>query len=190
MQIALFGGAFDPPHKGHHQVTRTLLDRKIVDEVRYVPVHQHPFGKKITANAHRLAMLQLIIDADPRIKIENYELSKAGPSYTIDTLRHFHSTQPEHTWSFVIGSDNLPQFNLWDDYLEIVRDYTVYVYPREGSPFEPLLPGMVPLTDFPTVTACSTQIRAWLAAGEPIAGLADQVDQPVLEYIQLHRLYT
>ena len=64
MKIALFGGGFDPPHLGHQFITQTLLERQIVEEVWYVPVKQHPFGKQVSADQHRVAMLKLIKPTD------------------------------------------------------------------------------------------------------------------------------
>ncbi len=187
MRIALFGGGFDPPHRGHQFITQTLLDRQIVDEVWYVPVKQHPFGKKVSPDQHRLAMLELILPShDSRVKIETYELEKSGMSYTYETLEFLTHKYPQYTFSWVIGSDNLPTFDKWLEIHSALLKYPFYVYPRQGFPMEPLFTGMIPLEHVKEVAASSTQVRKLLETGESVDEL---LDEKVIKYIRDHNLY-
>ncbi|HYD34683.1 MAG TPA: nicotinate (nicotinamide) nucleotide adenylyltransferase [Vitreimonas sp.] len=191
MQIVLFGGSFDPPHLGHFQVTEQLLDQKVADEVWYVPVKQHHFGKQMNAVEHRLAMLDEVVAAHQeqwpeQVKIEPYELQQEGINYTYDTLEFVSQRSPEHTFSFVIGSDNLAGFHRWLAVHEMLLKYRFYVYPREGFPMEPLYENMVPLNTFPSVRVSSTEIRERLSSFQSISELVlPAVDQ----YIRDHQLY-
>jgi len=190
MQIILFGGAFDPPHLGHQQVTQSLLEQNITEEVWYVPAKEHPFSKEMSPARHRLAMLELII-ADPRIKIEHYELDKEGISYSRDTLDYLSAKYPEHSFSWVVGSDNLPDFHKWGDsqgrgYQDLLANYRFYVYPRKGFPMKPLYDNMAPLTNVKEVVASSTEAREQVKANQPIDQL---VDPAIADYIQAHDLY-
>lgn len=157
MHICLFGGAFDPPHVGHQQVSKSLLEHSICDEVWFVPVKQHPFGKEVRTNGHREKMLELILD--PKMRVEEYEMNKSGKSYSFDTLEALSKQYPQHTFSWVIGSDNLEKFNLWGNYEQLLKKYKVYVYPRQDFPFSPMQKGMIPLDNFTEVTVSSTDIR-------------------------------
>jgi nicotinate-nucleotide adenylyltransferase len=187
MDIALFGGGFDPPHLGHQFITQTLLDRTLVDEVWYVPVKQHPFGKKLSPDHHRLAMLKLIVpSADSRIKIETYELDKQGMSYSYETLEHLHQKYPEHRFSWVIGSDNLPTFDKWLEIHSELLKYPFYIYPRKGFPMKPLYPGMIPLQDVKEVEVSSTEVRHLIEQGKSAEGL---IAPAVGDYISDHGLY-
>lgn len=183
MHIALFGGAFDPPHLGHQQVVTAMLEGKIADEVWYVPVKNHPFDKQMTAAEHRVAMLELL--QQPKTRIERYELEHPGISFTYDTLETLSAQQPRDTFSFIIGSDNVLNFHKWGQF-EKLLEYCFYVYPRAGFSFEPLYKNMVPLREMPTVEVSSTQVRESVRAGEPIAG---SVAPEVEEYIEEHQLY-
>lgn len=185
MKIALFGGAFDPPHVGHQQVAQALLANKIVDEVWFVPVKQHAFGKQLkTTDEHRLVMLQLI--ALPSTKIETYELENDEISLSYITLRTLSERYPMHTFSWVIGTDNLADFHKWDFYEEMLQEFVFYVYPRAGFPFEPLREGMVALREMLEVAVSSTDVRQAVASGQPIDTF---VDPAVAAYIADQQLY-
>lgn len=189
MTIALFGGAFDPPHLGHQQVVSTLIDNWIVDQVWYVPVNRHPFSKKMLAIRHRVAMLKLI--KRNSVRVELYETKQTGISYTYDTLDYLANKYPQHKFCWVIGSDNLKDFHKWDDsrglgYEEMLSKYRFYVYARSGYELEPLYPGMVSLTEVKEVVVSSTEIKEKVKAGQPISNL---VDPKVEVYIREHQLY-
>ncbi|MEO8581984.1 MAG: nicotinate (nicotinamide) nucleotide adenylyltransferase [Patescibacteria group bacterium] len=184
MQICLFGGAFDPPHLGHQLVAKSLLGHKICDEVWFVPLKQHPFGKEVEVNGHRVEMLKMILE--PQMRIEGFELEHSGKSFSIDTLNTLSSRYPQIKFSWVIGSDNLLKFNRWKDFQDMLSRFTVYVYPRKGFVFEPMLDGMIKLDNFPEVTVSSTEVRAKIVAGQSITGL---VDERVEQYIKENGLY-
>lgn len=190
MKVILFGGAFDPPHVGHLSVVQNVLAQHVADEVWYVPVRQHSFQKVMSAPADRLAMLQLLLT--PGCRIETYELETTGVNYTFNTLDALSAKYPEHQFSWLIGSDNLASFHKWGDaygrdFRQLLATYPFYVYPRAGSPFEPLYAGMTPLKGMPVVTVSSTEVRKAIATGQPID---DLVPTAIVQYIQKHSLYT
>lgn len=185
MQIALFGGAFDPPHLGHQQVAQALLTNNIVDEVWFVPVKHHPFSKPLRASdQQRIEMLQLMLEE--KMRIETYELTSPEVSYAYYTLEALAQQYPQHTFSWVLGSDNLQAFHKWGFYEQLIEKFTVYVYPRTGSPFEPLYDNMVPLVTMPEVVASSTKVREHIKVGQPVT---DLVTAEVAAYIADHQLY-
>ena len=191
MKIMLFGGAFDPPHLGHHSISKNILDRGIADEVWYVPAKTHPFSKPLSDSKHRLSMLNLLIADDKRMSIETFELEKDGVSYSHETLDALSEKYPEHKFSWVIGSDNLAKFHLWSDskdrdYREMLSKHTFYVYPRKGHNFSPLYENMIPLKDMEEVVVSSTLVKERLASREDIS---DLVDKKVIKYIEENKLY-
>lgn len=186
MHIALFGGTFDPPHNGHEVVAQEMIARQIVDEVWFVPVNNHPFQKMVSSMEDRLAMLEMLIAGQDHFQIETYELSQSGPSYSFQTLTALSRHYPQHTFSWLIGSDNLEKFNQWHAYQELLNQFHVYVYPRYGFPSAPLLPGMIFLEDFPEIRVSGTEIRQKLKNGESIH---DDVCLEIEKYISDHDLY-
>lgn len=183
MQIALFGGSFDPPHPGHLLVADTLLARKLVDDVWFLPCADHPFHKQLSPVSQRLAMLQLLSDHT----ICTYEAQKATASYSVETLEFFQALFPADTFSWVVGADQLATFTKWHRYQDILTKFHVHVYPRDGFPTEPLLVNMSLLSDVAVSPASSTQIRQLLAQGQAIDGLSSPA---IISYIKSHQLYT
>ncbi len=182
MHIMLFGGAFDPPHNGHIQITQAILDQGIAEHVWLIPCAQHPFGKKMSAAADRLAMLHEV----GSLTINTYETDRTDTSYTIETIEHFAKNQPNDTFSWLIGSDQLPAFTRWHRWQDLVTKFRVYVYPRQNFPFEQMQAGMIALKKLPLITVSSTMIRTLVSEGKPISHL---VPSTVDQYIQTHNLY-
>jgi nicotinate-nucleotide adenylyltransferase len=182
MKIALFGGSFDPPHTGHLLVAKTLIDQKYVDQVWFVPTSTHPFEKKTSPTAARLKLLQQI----PDISIATYELEKPGNSYSVETLEHFAELHPEHTFSWVVGADQLKQFSKWYRYQDLLSKFQVFVYPRAGYESTPLLPGMTLLSDVELSGHSSTKIRQAVHQNQSIS---DMTTPPVAAEINKAQLY-
>lgn len=199
MKIIVFGGTFSPPHLGHQlmveQVLSATLDRGVVfDQLWFLPVGQHSFAKQFVGNKHRLAMLDLmkqsIYEKNPnlveKIFTEKYELQNNEESQTFSTLEALAKRHPEHQLSFLIGSDNLGKFHLWNDYELMLSKYPFYVYPRVDFPFEPLYEGMIALDGFPKIQVSSTQVRkAFLNK----TSLNNLLDAKVIEYIKENKLF-
>ena len=187
MNIALFGGVFDPPHIGHQTIAQALLDQCIADQVWFVPVGLHPFGKKFSVvedKDHRLEMLELILTEN--MKIERFELEHMGISYSYRTLEVLAKQYPEHNFSWVIGSDNLAKFDQWQEFEQLLQKFRVYVYPRRDFAMKPWYDGMVEIVDVEPVEVSSTMIRDRVRDGKSIKGL---VSSAVDNYITMNILY-
>jgi len=180
----LFGGAFDPPHIGHKKIASSVLKEGLADELWFIPAKDHPFSKIMSPAADRIAMLQSIMQ--PGTKICTYEIEKQGKSYSIETLEHFSKTQPEHEFSWIIGSDQLQSFHKWHRFQDMLSSFRVYVYPRSGYPFEPLYKQMIPLKNMQPIDVSSTEVREKVHRHAPINTC---VLPAVSEYIQQHGLY-
>lgn len=182
MHIMLFGGAFDPPHNGHLEIATGVVVKKIADEVWFVPCATHPFGKKMSPVQDRIAMLESV----GTLKIETYEAEQKATSFTVETVKHYSQTMPQHSFSWLIGSDQLPGFTRWERWEELLALCKVYVYPRKDHPFDALQPNMMPLRELPEITISSTKIRALVASGEPFEHL---VPEAVASYIREKNCY-
>lgn len=193
MQIGLFGGTFDPPHLAHTRLVETVIAQGLFDQVWYLPVaiHQTQFAKVgMSSVEDRLALLELVQTADTRI--EKYEVESHQPSHTHSTLRRLRRRHPNHTFSFIMGSDQLAKLNLWncdqDEHCfpAAADEFNYYVYPRAG--FDSRLPydNLKLITGVEPMALSSTEIRHKVVLGEPIT---DLVSPAVAAYIATHQLY-
>lgn len=182
MRIALFGGSFDPPHVGHLQVAKEVIRHKIVDDVWFIPCADHPFRKQMTSAVHRVAMLKLLSD----FPVQSWELHREGPSYSIDTLEYAAKTFPEHTFFWLLGSDQLQSFQQWHRWKDLLAAFVVLVYPRMNFPLTTVPEGMIALPQLPQTNISSSQIRDAVREKKSIGAL---VPTAIARYIQTHALY-
>jgi nicotinate-nucleotide adenylyltransferase len=189
-RIGLFGGSFDPVHQAHLALARQALVDLALDEVRWVPVgHAWQKARVMTPAAHREAMLKLAIAGEPRFVLERCELDRAGPSYTLDTVRALQSATPGATWFLLIGQDQYAGLHTWQGFDELLARVTLAVALRPGAAADAdprVRAAPVRRLNLPPTPVSATDIRARVAAGEDIAAL---VPPAVADYICRHRLY-
>jgi nicotinate-nucleotide adenylyltransferase len=190
-RIGLLGGSFDPPHNAHLALARSALDHLGLDEVRWLPAGlQWQKTSEPSPAADRRAMVERIIQGEPRFRLDDRELHRDGPSYTVDTLRELQAAEPAE-WFLILGQDqyaNLPTWHAWRDLLPMV---TFAIASRDGmapvpAPALAVLPHRVVVLPLPRLDVSATDIRRRAATGEAID---DMVPPAVARYIDRHRLY-
>lgn len=128
MNIAILGGSFDPPHKGHVAVARRLLKLFHFDQIWLMPLFQHPFSKNLSSPAKRFAMAKYL--EKKNIKISDLEIRKKTISYTIDTLKFLAKKNPKDTFCWIIGTDQVNSFTKWKKWREIINKFKIIIVPR------------------------------------------------------------
>lgn len=131
-RVAIFGGAFDPPHMGHAAIVKSILEKELADEVWIVPSASHPLKHDMGSFQGRAWMCDLLksdLD-DPRIKVSRVEETLPAPNYTIQLLDHLQDMHPELTFRFIMGSDNAAMRDKWHKYDEVFEKYDPIVVPR------------------------------------------------------------
>ena len=93
---------------------------------------QNPLKEKKTllADHHRLAMVRVAVEDNPKLKASDFEFNLSKPSYTINTLTYLKESYPKHDFSLIMGEDNLRTFRKWKNYQQILDNYELHVYPR------------------------------------------------------------
>ncbi len=130
----LFGGTFDPIHKGHLLVARNALRELRADRVIFVPA-KNPRWKLPSDSRHRLNMLKLGLAGEPRFEISLYEMeSKAEVSYSVATVKHYRELYPQARIYFLMGFDQLDRLDEWHDIRELCREAQLVAYARPGFP--------------------------------------------------------
>jgi len=194
-RVGLLGGSFDPPHLAHRALAEAALARLGLDELRWLPAGQ-PWqkartGHRLADGAHRAAMVRLAVADLPRCRIDERELHRAGPSYTVETLRELDAEAPGTVWWLLIGQDQYARLDSWHAWQEIVARARFGVAARAGAPatappaVAALSPDCTPLP-LPAMLHSSTEVRRRAAAGQDVTAL---VGVPVARYIAHHRLY-
>lgn len=197
-EIGIFGGTFDPPHRGHIAIAEAALRQCGLDEVWLMVSPENPFksGRRITPEADRLRMAALAVkelpeDLRDRIRVSDFETRLPRPTYTVATLRALREAYPDCRFRLIIGGDNMSAFSKWREPEEIIRDYGLIVYPRPGDEtWDPtqMPPECVILKDVPLMPVSSTEIRECLRSGS--AGGCDRTVAPgVARYINEHHIY-
>ncbi len=191
-RCGLFGGTFDPVHNGHLALARTALAQLGLNHVRWLPTGQ-PWQKLAppVADHHRIAMLQLALDVEPNHVIDERELRRPGPTYTIDTLDALHHDFPGTEWDLIIGQDQLARMHTWHRWQELTQRVGLAVVarggqaPRLGAELKAAHARMTVLA-MPPVTIASTDIRWRIEHEQSIEAL---VPEAVARYIDRHGLY-
>jgi nicotinate-nucleotide adenylyltransferase len=193
-RIGVFGGAFDPPHNAHLALAQAAVLQLRLDVLHVVPTGEawhKPWP--LTDSVHRLAMARLAFAGQPKLVVDDCEIRRAGPSYTIDTLRALHNAEPGAQLLLVMGEDQAESLDRWYEISAITQLAIISIarrteFSRAGRRFDPKsLPNAVfqPL-QLPLMQASATEVRARLAAGE---GIDHLVPDAVARYIAQHLLY-
>ena len=122
MRIGLFGGTFNPIHMGHIQVVLKVIKRFSLDKILFIPSalppHKEP-GDVVNVK-DRLEMIHRALSGYPGLDISDVELKRPGPSYTIDTIRHFKGIMDEDTALYLLlGLDAFLEIDTWKSYSDL-----------------------------------------------------------------------
>ncbi len=124
-KIAIYGGSFDPPHKGHVALANNLGDFCKAEKILIIPTAMSPFKNSSGANeGERLEMCRLAF-SDPRFEVLDIEIKRGGKSYTVDTVKEVKKLYPECELFLLMGDDMLLSFNRWYKFEEILDMCTI-----------------------------------------------------------------
>lgn len=194
MKIGVYGGVFDPPHRGHQALAQAAVTEASLDRLYVVPTN-HPPHKRTpaTAFAHRVAMVLLAFPREnPFFFVSELE-AEDRVHYSCDTLAEFARAHPGDELYFLIGSDSLQQLPSWRNWRSIPHLARLLVARRPGAdPDDPRIPAELRarclcLQTHRPLAVSSSQLREGLAGN---AGkLWTMLTPAVAEYIRCHELY-
>ncbi|KZX56801.1 nicotinic acid mononucleotide adenylyltransferase [Halioglobus sp. HI00S01] len=207
--VGVFGGTFNPIHYGHLRSALELVERLGLDHLRLMPCAVPPHREAPSCSAQdRLAMVELAVVGESRLRCDRRELDRDGLSYTYDSLVDLRGELGEgHSLSMVLGADAVQRINTWHRWLELLDVAHVVVlarpgweFPREGEVAQWLAThrlasaaalneqacGGVLIEELRPLAISSTEIRSLLAGGHSPRYL---LPEPVLDYIQERQLY-
>ena len=193
-RIGVFGGAFDPPHIAHVALAQAAINQLELDELRIFPTGQAWHKSQALSPAHhRWAMATLAFRDLPKVVLDSREIQRAGPTFTVETLRELRAEWPQAELFLILGEDQAMALPNWHEWQEILRLAIICVAEREDST------GSQPRftapqahesrfrrLHLPAMTVSATDIRSRIAAHHCVASL---VFEPVARYIDDHHLY-
>jgi len=182
-RLALYGGTFDPVHHGHLILARDAIERLQLDGVVFIPagISPHKLENASTPAHLRREMLELAIAGEPRFSMDDCELRREGPSFTVDTVESLRARHPDTEFFYLVGDDNAAKLHTWHRFEDLRRLVQFVVFHRAES--------AVPhaYTNLPRrIDISATEIRERIAHGASIRYL---IPETVREFIEHHSLY-
>lgn len=194
--IGIMGGTFDPIHYGHLIIAEESRREFRLDKVIFVPAGEPPHKKDYTVSSaeHRYALTIIATASHPDFVCSRMEIERPGPSYSIDTIRQIKETYPQGTKVyFITGADAMAEILTWHEHDKLKSICKFIAATRPGYNLAELKDRLPPdyldqiiFLEVPGVHISSTELRARVAAGNPIKYM---VPEAVEIYIEKHGLY-
>ncbi|HEX5088942.1 MAG TPA: nicotinate-nucleotide adenylyltransferase [Nocardioides sp.] len=192
-RVGVMGGTFDPIHHGHLVAASEVQAWFDLDEVVFVPTGD-PWQKSerdVTPAEHRYLMTVIATASNPRFNVSRVDIDRAGPTYTVDTLKDLQALMPDASLYFITGADALAEIFTWraaDDLFELAQFVGCT---RPGHEMDPETLAAIPsdkvtMVEIPALAISSTECRSRTRRGEPVWYL---VPDGVVQYIAKHHLY-
>ncbi len=194
MRIGVFGGAFDPPHRGHVALAQAAVAQLGLAQLHVVPTGE-PLHKSraLTEARHRLALCDLAFADVPQAMVDACEMERSGPSFTVDTLEALQREHPGAQLCLLIGQDQAQTLQHWHRASDLTRLAIIYVAVRPASvgsntEIDPMQTERFALQwlHMPAMAQSATEIRHRAAHQQIIETM---VTEPVARYIDHHHLY-
>jgi nicotinate-nucleotide adenylyltransferase len=197
-RIGLFFGSFNPIHIGHLIIGNYMAQLDLLDEVWFVVTPENPLKKKsnLLSDVHRLAMVRIAVEDNPKLKVCDIEFHLPKPSYTVYTLQALKEKYPQYVFTLIMGEDNLRTLHKWKNYEYILDNYSIFVYPRIVTEQELITPESadkkstalpnVTITDTPILSISSSLIREMISNKKDVRYL---LSEKVFTYLDEMNFY-
>jgi nicotinate-nucleotide adenylyltransferase len=183
-KIAIYGGTFDPVHQAHLILAREAIETLDLDKVILVPAAISPLKKAapVASGEVRLAMLRAAIKGEPEFEVDECELLRPPPSYTIDTVEEIRRRECDASIFCLIGEDNVEQLPRWHRFAELEKIVRFVVLDRTGKQ-----PSHSYQLIHRRIDISATEIRRRVAQREPIRYLVPESVEEIIQHKKLYR---
>ncbi len=188
-KTGLFFGSFNPIHIGHMILAEFMLEQSDLSEVWFIVSPHNPLKEKksLLADHHRLAMVNIAVEDDPRFRASNIEFTMPQPSYTIDTLAYLGEKHPDREFVLIGGTDILPGLPKWKNYRQLLEMVHFYIYNRPGyDPGEYRDHPHIRFFDAPLLEISASFIRQSIREGKEVMYM---LPAPVYTYLKEMHFY-
>ena len=137
-RIAFYGGSFDPVHRGHLAIAHALLDQFKLDEFIFLPAFHAPHKQRLepTSAYDRYAMLCLVTQNEPKIRVSKMEIEVPERPYSVETLTRLNAELPNDEIFFVMGADSWMEITAWREWEKVLSLSNHIVVTRPGNEIE------------------------------------------------------
>jgi nicotinate-nucleotide adenylyltransferase len=183
MRLGLYGGTFDPIHHGHLILAREAIETLDLDQVVFIPaaLSPHKLESCPVPGEIRRDMVAAAIAGEPRFTLDDSEIHRAGPSFTIDTVEHVRARHPGADLFYFIGEDNVAALDTWRRIADLRKLVQFVVFGRHSDSKSGEFPRLARRIDI-----SATEIRSRVAHGQSIRYL---VPESVRVLIEKNHLY-
>lgn len=181
MKIGLFGGSFNPIHKGHIKIAKAAIKELKLDQLIFIPCQRNPFKKDVNYvdSQKRLEMIEMVLE--DKMIVSSFEINQQGTSYTIETVKHFRNKYPHDEIFLIIGSDNLTKLQKWKNIDQISKLSQIVIFKREKQ---------INKTNIKKYQCLLINNQLFPESSTDfLKGNFDILDQKVLTYIGKYKLY-
>lgn len=203
MKIGIFGGTFNPPHKGHARMIEKLTEELELDKVLIIPnkVPTHKRCDDLADNKDRLNMCRMAFN-NPKFEISTIEMDRESDSYTIFTVNELIKQYPNDKLYLIIGSDMFLMFHKWYKHKELLEKCTVcvasrntddsikvlraYAFEHLGIYIKELDGKNIHISPMDAYIISSGEIRDMISSGKSVYGY---MEPEIIEYMETHGLY-
>ena len=198
MRRLCLGGSFNPIHHGHLITARAVAEARGYDRVVLIPSAVPPHkleASGMVSPRNRAEMCRLAVENDGLFDVDDLELARPGPSYTLDTARELRRRGWDRV-DWLIGADMVPGLTNWHQPHDLLKEVTFVVARRPGHDIDwntlsdvlsrEMQKLQAQVVDTPQIDISGTLLRTRLAAGQSIRYLTPD---PVIDYITRHNLY-
>lgn len=201
MKVGLYFGSFNPVHVGHLIIANHMANYADFDQVWLVVSPQNPLKKKesLLEDYHRLALVNIAIEGNEKLKASDIEFKLDIPSYTVTTLTYLKEKHPTYSFSLLMGEDNIRTFHKWYNYETILENHKIYVYPRALNINEAKLYAEMPehvlmqhenvhfVEDVPVMNISSSFIRKAIKEGKNVRYLLTESVERYIDEMNFYR---
>lgn len=198
MRIGIFGGTFNPPHKGHKKLALEMKNKADLDSILIIPTFTPPHkeGKDLASGEHRIRMCEMMF-AEEFFTVSDMEINRQGKSFTYDTLLELKKKFPDDELFLIIGSDMLLSFHTWFRYEDILSMVTLCVATREDKvAYDELITysekvlrlteSEIIIADIEPYECSSTDVRNQLSLGRDASIMTGR---EIFDYVRLNLIY-
>lgn len=192
--IVIFGGTFNPIHKGHEEIVDALSSLSVAYKILLIPTKIPPHKETdfLASETHRINMCNIIASRYNNVEVSDIELNRQGKSYTVDTVSELKKLYPKHKIALAVGADMITSFCQWKDYDKLIKEVKIFAFGRTNIESDDFKRAVMKLIDMgaditvidKNITAVSsTEIRT------DIVKHTDLIDKEVLNYIIDNSVY-